>query len=398
MDSYIIINLISQQLLPNVIPTLSLKNNVKKVYLVLAGRAFKHQADRLEKFYRDNGIDDIEVFSCQDPNDYHSLRQEAKDLFKDIKTPFPDDYIILNSSGGTKPMSFAFTQEFDNLPANSMAIYTDTLNKKVTILNDAADLPDLPYKSVLDIEDYLRLNDFIAVGWIDKHSQSHDEIASRYDLSKALIKAANQARQPISALNAICQQSNFSQKGKGFQPNVELAYRPSDELKALLHLAVNHQLIAWQEQSVTFTSEEAARYLGGAWLEELAYIAASEAEIEHVAMSLEGHQINKENSQQEDNVTNELDVVLVNNNQMMIIEAKTVNWAGKGSGQSVTLKLDSLTSDLGGPFAKGLLASALKFNQTTLDRLRNKRYLIPYQVSSYQELLKHLKEWKVKTQ
>jgi hypothetical protein len=398
MDMYLVINLISQQLLPNVIPTLSLKSNVKKVYLVLAGNAFKHQADRLQQFYRDNGIDDIEVVQCQDPNDYYLLRQEAKGLFKDIKTRFPDDFITLNSSGGTKPMSFAFTQEFDNLPEKSMAIYTDTLNKKVTILNDADGLPDLPYRSVLDIENYLRLNGFIADCWIDKHCKSHDEIVSRYDLSQALIKAANQTRQPISALNAICQTSNFSQKGKEFQPNVDMQYPPSNELKTLLHLAVNHGLITWHNNSVTFTSEEAASYLGGVWLEELAYIAANEADIEHVALSLKGHQINKKHSQQEDNVTNELDVVLVNNNQMMIIEAKTVNWERNGSGQNVTLKLDSLTSALGGPFAKGLLASALKFNQTTLDRLRNKSNLTPYQVTSYQALLNHLKEWKVTTQ
>lgn len=397
MDSYIYINLISKQLIANVIPTLSNKENIKKIYLVLAGNMFEDKANSLEKYYRSKGLQDIEIFHCLEPNDYYSLRRKAKGLFRDIKTFHPDDSIVLNATGGTKPMSLAFTQEFDNLREKSMAIYMDTDNKKITILSDLDGLPNLPYKSVLDIEDYLRLNGFAADVWVDNFSQDHDPILSRFDLSQTLISAANRPEQPISALNKICQKTNFSQNGKIFLPEVEIGFNPSVKLTQILELAAEHGMIRWQNQTVTFKSEEAARYLGGGWFEELIYLAAHDAGIEHIALSLKGHQINNSNASQEDNVTNELDVVLLNNNQMMIIEAKTVNWKSPGSGQSVTLKLDSLTADLGGPFAKGLLASALEFKDSTRDRINIKSNLIPYRVVSYQILLNYLKEWKVKT-
>ena len=138
-------------------------------------------------------------------------------------------------------------------------------------------------------------------------------------------------------------------------------------------------------------------YLGGGWFEELIYLAAHEADIEYIALSLKGHQIDNRKAIHKDNVKNELDVVLVNNNHMMIVEAKTVNWKSPGSGQNVTLKLDSLTADLGGPFAKGLLASALEFNDSTRDRLNFKSNLTPYRVTSYQLMLNYLKEWKATT-
>jgi hypothetical protein len=397
MDSYIYINLISKQLIPNVIPTLSNKENIKKIYLVLAGSTYEDKAKLLEKYYKNKGLQDIEIFHCLDPNDYYSVRSKAKGLFKYIKTSHPDDSIVLNATGGTKPMSLAFTQEFDKLREKSMAIYMDTDNKKITILSDLDGLPNLPYKSVLDIEDYLRLNGFAADSWVDNFSKDHAPILSRFNLSQTLINAANRPDQPISALNKICQKTNFNQNGKKFLPEVEIGFKPSAKLVQVLLMAAEHGMIKWQDQTVFFDSEDAASYLGGGWFEELIYLAAHEVGIEHIALSLEGHQINNRNASEEDNVKNELDVVLVNNNQMMIIEAKTVNWKSPGSGQNVTLKLDSLTADLGGPFAKGLLASALEFKDSTRDRLNTKSNLIPYRVTSYQLLITYLKEWKVKT-
>ena len=246
MDSYIYINLISKQLIPNVIPTLSNQENIKKIYLVLAGNMFKDKAQSLEKYYRSKGLQDIEIFHCQDPNDYYSLRHKAKGLFKDIKAFHPDNSIVLNATGGTKPMSLAFTQEFDNLRENSMAIYMDTDNKKVTILSDLEGLPNLPFKSVLNIEDYLMLNGFAADTRADNFSQDHDRIVSCFKLSQMLISVANSTEQPISALNKICQQTNFGKKGKTFLPEVEIGFKPSPKLTQVLNLVAEHGMIKWQ--------------------------------------------------------------------------------------------------------------------------------------------------------
>ncbi|HIF9188831.1 TPA: Card1-like endonuclease domain-containing protein [Photobacterium damselae] len=393
------INLISHQLLPNVISTLVNweqlhQHQAMKVILIQGDDALADKTQTLYHFYQHLGINDIEIQSCHTSMDYARLYQHAKNLFERLRAEHPDAMLALNATGGTKPMSIAFTQVFDQLEQQSMVIYTDTEHQKITILNPNADkLPSLPYHSVLDIENYLYLNNFQLNSLIDNQSLAHEAILARKTFSQYLLVLFEKHRGLLKMMNALCQQTNMGHPFTPFCPNVILKSAPKDKFHDLLTACQQQGLLTFTDIDITFSNKESACYLGGHWLEELVYCTAIDAGIEHVAMSIEGSWDNSALSSTTQ-AENELDVVLVHNNQMMLIECKTLDWQQHNLGQSVTLKLDSLHRKLGGSLSQGMLISVCELGAKNQQRIDNSRNLTSVMGSQLHQLEQQITAWR----
>lgn len=400
---FVQINLISHQLIPNAIPTLAWRNNTVKVFLIVAGSTFNQSSQQLVKFYNKNGIKDVEVIKTESPNDFHELRKLATKLFDRIKVEFPNDEIVFNATGGTKPMSLAFYRQFDQPNEKSLAIYVDTDANRIIFLNDNEDLTKLKFDSVLDIDSYLELKEAQIESLIDESSADHHDILERKALTLALCKFSN-LNGVIPALNGICADSQFNNthstqtanKPSKFIPTVKNKSTNFQHLNDLLELLEEHEILAINGSDITFSSEEKAAYCGGGWMEELAYIAAHDAGIEHIAMSVE-IKINNNKVLQRTAPTNEIDLILVNNNHILFGEAKTSQW-NDGSGQNIVWKSQGISDYFGGPFAEGVLISALPFNDSTRTRAKLLTNTSPFHVQSYKALVNRFIEWKEKTE
>ena len=393
------INIISHQLLPNVISTLVNweqlhQHQAIKVILIQGDETLSDKTKTLYNFYQHLGINDVEIEYCHTSMDYALLYQHAKTLFEHLRNDYPDAMLALNATGGTKPMSIAFTQVFDQLEQQSMVIYTDTEHQKITILNPNADkLPSLPYHSVLDIENYLYLNNFKLNSLIDNQSLEHETILTRKTFSQSLLVLFERNRGLLRMMNALCQQTNMGHPFAPFCPNVILNSAPKDKFYDLLTACQHQGLLTFTKIDITFTNKESARYLGGHWLEEVVYCTAIDAGIEHVAMSVEGSWDNAALSSSTQ-AENELDVVLVNNNQMMLIECKTLDWQQHNLGQSVTLKLDSLHRQLGGSLSQGMLISVCELGSKNQQRIDNSRNLTSVMGSQLHQLKQQITAWR----
>jgi hypothetical protein len=298
-------------------------------------------------------------------------------------------------------MSIAFIKAFDDVKGkNSIAVYTDSMHKKIITLDESEKAINYPYSSVLNVYDYLFLSGFNVQENKEMSIETHTKVVSRKALTLELYQLSLDEPKAIGLLNFLCQQTNFGNRKIEFKASIELSKPIHGKLKKILTKAKSFDVISsFEAQVISYSSEEAASYLGGGWLEELAYLAAQEAEIEHIQINVEGVYSNKRNHNE--NVKNELDVVLVNNNQMMIIEAKTLDWSAprtQGKGQEVTLKLESLTNNLGGHFAKGMLLSTFPLNDSTRERIRNFNNLTCLDHTTYKNLVNQLKSWKFHTE
>jgi hypothetical protein len=389
------INLISHQLLPNVIGTLSNSFENMKIVLVLGDSKLKEKAELLTDFYRKKGITAVDTIICQTSTDHAKLFERAEALYEQLRAEYPDAMIAVNATGGTKPMSIAFTQVFDRLSDKSMAFYTDTIEKKNIILTNPHEnkFDPLPYRSVLTIDESLYLNQFVVNSEINKHCREHDDIVSRRTTTEYLLAISKREATLISLLNKLAQQTKFGSQNFTHMVNDVLKF---SAIKKCYYELEQANLVSFNDDdnTLTFFSESAARYIGGAWFEEFAYLAAHDAGIEHVATSVDGHWLDKNNS--ESTVSNELDLVLVHNNQMMIFECKTTNWYDSGKGQDVTLKLESLMRNLGGSHAKGVLLSLFPLPDHTHERVKNLNNLTPLSGGAIHGLLNQLKDWKAK--
>ncbi|WP_157826794.1 Card1-like endonuclease domain-containing protein [Colwellia sp. 12G3] len=390
------INLISHQLLPNVIGSFSNPDKEMKIILVLGDNKLKEKAVLLEDFYRKKGVTHIETINCQTSTDHAKIFVRAEALFEQLRFEYPNAMIAVNATGGTKPMSIAFTQVFDKLTEKSMVFYTDTIEKQNTILTNPHQnkFPPLPYVSVLNVDDYLYLNQFNVNSEINKHCREHDNIIDRRPVTDFLLGLCKRETNLISLLNGLAGQTNFSSNNK-FKPVVERVPQFNSMVSCYQHFErANLVTFNEAEATITFSSEEAARYIGGAWFEEFAYLAAFDSGIDYVSTSVDGHWLDKNNT--ESSVSNELDLVLVHNNQMMIVECKTSNWREAGKGQDVTLKLESLMRNLGGSHAKGILLSVFELPEHTHDRVKNLNNLTPLSGGAIHGLVNQLKDWKSK--
>lgn len=384
------INLLSAQILPNAIPTLAMLTSIDTVYLVVAGEEFLNKAIHLKRFYHRKGIENVELFQCPDASDYYSLRYRAKELFDDIKAFHPDKQVILNATCGTKPMSFAFVRQFDNPDENSLAIYVASDNNQIVFLSESDKLTNVNTQSVMNIEDYLYLNMFKLS---DKTDKSYDdEVEARSTISKSYLKLAGEYPKLVSLLNHLAQETDFNHELR-FQKTVPLATKPHGSVEALFDILKYESMIQYSGHSLTFNSIEIARYLGGGWLEELIYLAAKEANIEDVALNVTGHLIDSEGAELA--VQNELDVVLLHNNHMMIIEAKTVNWDNAvNAGQGALSKLDSLSRNYGGSHTQAMIATFHPLPQEVQQRVDSVRHISSLQIESYEQLVAALEAWK----
>lgn len=382
------INLTSQQLIPNVIPVMSQLQDVTQVYLVVAGRTYRDSAEHLSNFYKKKGIANVDLFYCEDANDFRTLKKQARMLFDTIKTRYPDDHIVLNATGGTKPMSIAFSTVFDDVQQKSIPIYTDSINKRVVVLNDNEYFDDLPYSDVFNIEDYFYLNRFEV---ITSSGIGRSSVWDRQNVTKEIMQIARHNPQAISFMNGLVAKTDFTNHDNSYGL-VELSKAPPKVYVDFLEQVEKHGLIKVMGTTIQFSSPEAARYLGGGWFEELIYLAAQDAGISEVRLNIVGAFITRES---EKKVFNEFDVVLLQNNQMMIIEAKTTNWSNKQApGQATAVKLDSLTQLYGGSFGKGILATLFPLTENIETRISALRNVSILHVRDFESLVDMLSSWK----
>ncbi|MDN3651365.1 DUF1887 family CARF protein [Thalassotalea ponticola] len=384
------INLLSAQTIPNTIPILAMKPSVQKIYLVVAGNDFVGKAQHLKQFYKRNDIDDVEIFSCPDANDYYSLRYKAKELFDNIQAFYPGQQVILNATCGTKPMSFAFVRQFDDPSENSLAIYVAANSNQIIFLSDSDKLKNVDTSSVMTIDDYLYLNMF----QLQKKTGTScdDDVQARASITKSILQLATEYPKLISLINHLAQKSCFNRPSY-FQPMVPLANTPRGTVAELFAILEYQGLIQYTDTSITFDSPEVARYIGGGWFEELIYLAAIEAQVEEVALNVTGKLISDDG--EISSVQNELDVVLLHNNHMMIVEAKTANWENSvSSGQEAMSKLDSLSQQYGGSDTKALIAIFYPLPEQVAQRIESIRHLSALHVQTYEQLVETFKNWK----
>jgi hypothetical protein len=174
---------------------------------------------------------------------------------------------------------------------------------------------------------------------------------------------------------------------------VPLLIKPHGTVEELFGIFKYEGLIQHTNTSINFQSPEAARYIGGGWFEELIYLAALEAEVEEVALNVTGNLISKDG--EVSSVKNELDVVLLHNNHMMIVEAKTANWEhAVNSGQEAMSKLDSLSQHYGGSDIKAMIATFYPLPEEVEQRVESMRHLSALQVKTYEQLVDTFKSWK----
>jgi|GEM_PF-4868206 hypothetical protein len=383
------INLISDQITPNLIPSFA-DPNCSGAILVFGDSTLDTKGDRLEEIYQQRGIPVVWRSHGKSSHHLPTLKQQAQDLLNYLTEHHIDKRWVLNATCGTKPMSLAMTLAFyqhnANLPQDgeqALILYTDSQNKAIPILNENIDF-QLPYKSVLTLEELLAANGF----WVtDSTDQENDSIV--HDRAELTLFLGQQFAGPCQNMLGSLQ-AMASTAAKDFPTNQQQQMRqiPRGPFVQVYTKLAQAGLINWQEESkqIQFCSEDACRYLAGLWLEELTYLQALQCGFEQVAMSVEGVWGTKMDQHRalmqgrsDKGKNNEFDLLIRHKNQLLIIECKARFWGadvkqqGVSNDQDTLHKLDTLGNKLGGLYARNLLISAYEVNTSMVNRAKVNR-------------------------
>ena len=386
------INLISDQIIPNLIPTFSDTNCVGTI-LVFGDDKLLSNGDRIKRIYKNRNIPVLWTSYGESSHQLTKLNEQAKSLLKYLTKHHLDKRWVLNATCGTKPMSLAMTLAFyeynAQLPSGdekaALIIYTDTQNKAIPVLNENMDF-NLPYRSVLSLEELLSANGFTMESAIEEGRD--DDIYARAELTEYL---CTQFVGPCaSMLGSLQYRANKAYNDYPNHSKQVMDNTPNGVYADVYSRLAKANLINWQagSKNIEFCSLEACRYLAGLWLEEVTYLQAKKCSFEEVAMSVEGVWTDKQEQKTHtthDSLTagnnNEFDILIRHKNQLLTIECKAKNWGAHKNGpeqagstnQDTMHKLDNLGSKLGGLFARNLLVSATQLTDAMTARAQSNR-------------------------
>ena len=387
------INLVSNYLVPNLIPALTPALGCRAAVLVLGDSNMEDRAERLRQIYEDHGIPVLDILRCGSSTHYPTLIAAAESLADRLEQTHPDLFKVLNATGGTKPMAFAFVEAFSPTE-NRGVIYTDTQNKQLQFLSRKG--VEVPQQSVLDLSTYLISVDFEPEH--DDFEEQTNEVVERRDLTMWLAnRLCGHQRSLVPRLNGLSSQAtkDLQKLGlAGFHATQQSDHPPRGEWASIYERLMSEGLWYWDHDlTVTFRDPEAARYIQGGWLEEYAYLCAKDAGIDHVGLNVKGRWLTDSQNRWLGEATNEFDLLLLHHNQLLLLECKSGTWTKAGSSQQVVNKLEALTRKLfGGQFGGGMLLSVNDMPDSAIDRIAAYRLEL-LEGRQLHNLTERLKQW-----
>ena len=270
--------------------------------------------------------------------------------------------VVFHATGGTKLMVLAIHQQLLNLASGQgryRLLYADTFQQTLSWLDDTPRQEAM--QDVLTRDEQLLLRGYRTTN-DTRPAQIQQRAAERAKVTRFMGEKSAQLKGFLSTLNY---HANQAADGKSLTRDMDYLPRASTAAGKLLDLAQEHGLLTMDEaySSITFTNQEAAKYLGGGWVEEYVFLkfTGTLAPTQYTLGAQITHSVSK--------TSNEIDGIAVANNRALIIECKAKK---QDQAQDAIYKLGQLVKQVGGLMARGLYVSAKPVSDT--DRARAREY------------------------
>lgn len=357
--------IVSDQLLPTVIPCLM--HRPGRVVLVTS-QPMAAKADRLRRVLEDAGVQ-VAIRGEAPDAGLDRIRAYAAKLADELAAGASADAVVLNATGGNKLMTLGFVEVFRS--AADRIIYTDTAHARIEVIYDrctASPQPE-PMQDVLDVPRYLAVQ-----GFCYQRDATHEpdwlaRVESRREVASHLAHHAVRLRGLIAMVNGLVQAA-LDDKGRELVHPVQ---HLKEELRGEWRTAFDHFARAGLVQpvgsrGVRFVDLESARFLGGGWLEEYAFVAAREAGLFDVRMGVRGVW------EGADSARNEFDVLACHRNRLLFIECKTLRFKEDENDNDLAYKVKSLGDDARGLLGDTWVLAAQEPTPVLRDRARQAEF------------------------
>lgn len=356
---------------PILSPLLDKSLGCKKVVVIVTPDNIK-RFDHLQKVLKVYQVK-AEKFVISSAFDIESLRIELSELM----TTLIDESPLVNVTVGSKPLAIVLHEQAISLDFS--VFYLNT--------NDQLNWFWPRHQPTLALEDVIKCEPFLMAHGIDvlsaKTPQMRPELVSFF---KEQLSGFEEGELLIRNLNRLAFQGKSN-----YQAVLSNADLENEALQQFLNGLHQHGCINLNGKCVDFIDEESHFFANGGWLENWVHVHLDRIKTQLPA--LQHHLASVELRYGASEIKNEIDNLVVYNNNLYVIECKTVRFkSGSKPANDVIYKLDTLQKQLGGALGKGLLVSFYEI--TEREQQRAKEYGI--KVIHGQQLLhlqKHLADW-----
>ena len=345
--------LISGQPTPNLVPALSPDMCPKKV-IMLVTREMTEQAGYLKNVLRKYGVlTDEEMI--ENAYDIGAIQKQIEELIGKLQQEKDAPSIVLNLTGGTKPMAIAAQTAcfYNDIPyfyirpdTNEVQLYTPADN----------DMQTSQISSKLKLADYLGVHGFSLK---PKESSNIFNDKTRQVLQD-LITFQSVFSDAVGKLNSLAEKA---------KETLSTPITEQDRTPNLDKLLDNFQaagILSVSGDTLRFPNKEARSFVNGGWLEDYVFDIVCDLPLQDCQKNCEVFRQSQFASK------NEIDVAFMAKDRLYLIECKTRNFTrDEEIGQNTLYKLNSLLPDLGGLKTRGMLVSYRKLDDATRKRAKD---------------------------
>ncbi len=340
--------LVSKQTIPNISPTLD-KRYKPETVIMLVSKDMQDEAGYLERIYRPNGIN-TEIWPIEHAWDINYIQEQVMALL----IQYEQQEILLNVTGGTKPMAIAAYEVFR---ANDKAIFYVHPEKDQLIWMHPGNKEEVALQDRIKIEAY-----FKAYGAEQVSYQSYGVKAELRALNQQLIDHLEVFSKALGSLNYYAWSADNPRLQSA---DLDSAMRNKPNFDKLIDLFAQAGLLKRLGRCLQFSDQDSRFICNGGWLELYVHSCCLDLKqdlaLQDVKRSVEV--IRSQNNK------NELDIVLLKDNSAYIIECKTRQFKKHSPDLDNTLyKLDSIRDTLGGAQCKAMLVNYQKLSRHHLSR------------------------------
>jgi len=347
--------LISNQATPNLTPALDPDLRPARV-LLLVSPSMARQAAWLESVLAVRGLA-VQRWPIDDAWDLEHIQFRLLELLEAERAAVDAGALVLNATGGTKPMAIAALDVFRayGLPV----FYVHPEADRLIWLHPA----DRPNRALAN---RAGLDDFLAAHGAQVEGREDAAVPERHRaLTDWLVAENARIGRPLGTLNWLANAAAGSLRS----PPLDAAQLRNAELGALVRRFADAGLLSIHRDRLVFPDEAARFYVNGGWLEGHVYAclrdlrtalnAAAGRDARRIQDLTRGLRIQRE-TRRGDQVPNEIDVACLAENRLYLVECKTRRWGDGeafGPAANALYRLDTLADLLGGLQAKALLVS-----------------------------------------
>lgn len=326
---------------------------------LLASPDRTEQVERLEAILKQAGVS-VSRWQVGDAWDIDHLRERILEFV--VSNEGGGD-IVLNASGGTRPMSLAAYEVFRNL--GKPVYYVHPERDHVVWLH--------PHdRESFDLADRIKLPAYFAAHGMKLVSAKRDGIPERFrELTDTLTRHISRFSTPIGTLNWLAAASKNSLATNPIDPETF----HGKEMQELLGLfSANEVLQIEVDRRLRFSDQDGRFYVNGGWLEEHIYGVLFNLRKEIPSIQDIARNVLVEWDVNGSPVSNELDVVFLADNKLYIIECKTKRFENANAPNTdaahALYKLDTLRDYMGGTGARAMLVSYRALSKAPKERAK----------------------------